>query len=114
MYRAAFLKISVFQISGPDNARLISRLGKEYVNVMNMLVFTLPGTPITYYGEEIGMGNILATNLNESYNVDTLFSKSPMQWDNSSNAGFSEGNHTWLPTSSDYHTVNVDEGTLQG
>lgn len=31
-----------------------------------------------------------------------------MQWDNSSNAGFSGGNHTWLPTSSDYHTVNVE------
>ncbi|XP_036190589.1 neutral and basic amino acid transport protein rBAT [Myotis myotis] len=96
-----------WMIGGPDNARLTSRLGKEYVNIMNMLVFTLPGTPITYYGEEIGMGNILATNLNESYNVDTLLSKSPMQWDNSSNAGFSEGNHTWLPTSTDYYTVNV-------
>lgn len=97
-----------WMIGGPDRARLTSRLGREYVNIMNMLLFTLPGTPITYYGEEIGMGNILATNLNESYNVDTLLSKSPMQWDNSSNAGFSEGNHTWLPTSSDYHTVNVD------
>ncbi|XP_062065358.1 amino acid transporter heavy chain SLC3A1 [Lepus europaeus] len=93
---------------GPDITRLTSRLGHQYVNIMNMLLFTLPGTPITYYGEEIGMGNILATNLNESYDVNTLLSKSPMQWDNSSNAGFSEGNHTWLPTSSDYHTVNVD------
>lgn len=93
---------------GPDITRLTSRLGNQYVNIMNMLLFTLPGTPITYYGEEIGMGNILATNLNESYDVNTLLSKSPMQWDNSSNAGFSEGNHTWLPTSSDYHTVNVD------
>ncbi|XP_019322748.2 neutral and basic amino acid transport protein rBAT isoform X2 [Panthera pardus] len=97
-----------WMIGGPDRARLTSRLGAEYVNIMNMLVFTLPGTPITYYGEEIGMRNILVTNLNESYDVDTLFSKSPMQWDNSSNAGFSEASHTWLPTSSDYHTVNVD------
>nr|XP_033694518.1 neutral and basic amino acid transport protein rBAT isoform X2 [Tursiops truncatus] len=54
---------------GPDNDRLTSRLGKQYVNIMNMLVFTLPGTPITYYGEEIGMRNILATNLNETYDV---------------------------------------------
>ncbi|KAF0871550.1 SLC31 protein, partial [Crocuta crocuta] len=97
-----------WMIGGPDHARLTSRLGAEYVNIMNMLVFTLPGTPITYYGEEIGMRNILATNLNESYDTNTLLSKSPMQWDNSSNAGFSEASHTWLPTSSDYHTVNVD------
>uniref|UniRef100_G3TK38 Amino acid transporter heavy chain SLC3A1 n=1 Tax=Loxodonta africana TaxID=9785 RepID=G3TK38_LOXAF len=93
---------------GPDNSRLTSRLGKEYVNVMNMLILTLPGTPITYYGEEIGMENILATSLDEIYDANTLLSKSPMQWDNSSNAGFSEGNHTWLPINSDYHTVNVD------
>ncbi|XP_076990236.1 amino acid transporter heavy chain SLC3A1 [Tamandua tetradactyla] len=93
---------------GPDIARLTSRLGKEYINVMNMLVLTLPGTPITYYGEEIGMENIIVTDVNESYDVTTLLSKSPMQWDNSSNAGFSEGNHTWLPPNSDYQTVNVD------
>uniref|UniRef100_A0A8C8Z6R9 Amino acid transporter heavy chain SLC3A1 n=1 Tax=Prolemur simus TaxID=1328070 RepID=A0A8C8Z6R9_PROSS len=97
-----------WMIGGPDISRLTSRLGNAYVNVMNMLLFTLPGTPITYYGEEIGMGNILASDLNESYDINTLLSKSPMQWDNSSNAGFSEANHTWLPTSSDYHTVNVE------
>ncbi|XP_037374217.2 neutral and basic amino acid transport protein rBAT-like, partial [Talpa occidentalis] len=97
-----------WMIGGPDSTRLTSRLGKDYVNIMNMLLFTLPGTPITYYGEEIGMGNIEPIKLNESYDGNTLFSKSPMQWDNSSNAGFSEGNHTWLPPTSDYHTVNVD------
>ncbi|XP_030656253.1 neutral and basic amino acid transport protein rBAT isoform X2 [Nomascus leucogenys] len=102
-----------WMIGGPDSSRLTSRLGNEYVNVMNMLLFTLPGTPITYYGEEIGMGNIVATNLNESYDINTLRSKSPMQWDNSSNAGFSEASHTWLPTNSDYHTVNVDVQKIQ-
>lgn len=34
---------------------------------MNLLVFTLPGTPITYYGEEIGMGDTEAISLNETY-----------------------------------------------
>ncbi|XP_055986510.1 amino acid transporter heavy chain SLC3A1 [Sorex fumeus] len=97
-----------WMLGGPDYARLTSRLGKEFVNIMNMLLFTLPGTPITYYGEEIGMRNILATNLSENYDAMVLLSKAPMQWDNSSNAGFSEGNHTWLPTGSDYQTVNVD------
>ena len=63
------LHASAFQTGGPDNARLTSRLGEEYVNVMNMLIFTMPGTPITYYGEEIGMKNILATSLNETYDA---------------------------------------------
>lgn len=62
-------KVSAFQTGGPDNVRLTSRLGEKYVNVMNMLVFTLPGTPITYYGEEIGMRNILAANVNENYDT---------------------------------------------
>ncbi|XP_060042951.1 amino acid transporter heavy chain SLC3A1 isoform X2 [Erinaceus europaeus] len=51
----------------PEQARISSRLGKEYVNLMNLLVFTLPGTPITYYGEEIGMGDTEAISLNETY-----------------------------------------------
>ncbi|KAM5292293.1 amino acid transporter heavy chain SLC3A1 [Ctenodactylus gundi] len=96
-----------WMIGGPDRTRLTSRVGSEFVNVMNMLLFTLPGTPVTYYGEEIGMGNILAAHLNETYDISTLLSKSPMQWENSSHAGFSEGNRTWLPANLNYHTVNV-------
>ncbi|XP_027721408.1 neutral and basic amino acid transport protein rBAT [Vombatus ursinus] len=96
-----------WMIGGPDTTRLTSRFGKDYVNVMNMLVLTLPGTPITYYGEEIGMEDILATSITGSYDT-SLLSKSPMQWDNSSNAGFSKGNQTWLPTNTDYQVLNVD------
>ena len=70
LYRALKKKkVSAFQTGGPDSVRLTSRLGEKYVNIMNMLVFTLPGTPITYYGEEIGMRNILAANLNETYDA---------------------------------------------
>lgn len=35
-----------------------SRAGQDYVCVVNMLLLTLPGTPTTYYGEEIGMENV--------------------------------------------------------
>jgi glycosidase len=67
MCRGVLLKPFAFQTGGPETPRLTSRVGSEYVNAMHMLLFTLPGTPITYYGEEIGMGDISVTNFNESY-----------------------------------------------
>lgn len=51
------------QVGSPNTARISSRIGKEYINVMNMLLLTLPGTPVTYYGEEIGMENIASENV---------------------------------------------------
>ncbi|NXG74653.1 SLC31 protein, partial [Baryphthengus martii] len=98
-------------VGSPSAARISSRIGKEYVNVMNMLLLTLPGTPVTYYGEEIGMENIASENVSEEHrNSDpvTLSEKSPMQWDGKENAGFTEGNSSWLPVHSDYQSVNVE------
>ncbi|KAM6367129.1 amino acid transporter heavy chain SLC3A1 isoform 2-T3 [Alca torda] len=88
-------------VGSPNAARVSSRIGKEYVNVINMLLLTLPGTPVTYYGEEIGMENIASENV-------TFPEKSPMQWDSKVNAGFTEGNSSWLPVNSDYQSVNVE------
>ncbi|KAM9241223.1 amino acid transporter heavy chain SLC3A1 [Leptosomus discolor] len=88
-------------VGNPNAARISSRIGKEYVNVMNMLLLTLPGTPVTYYGEEIGMENIASEHV-------TFPGKSPMQWDGKANAGFTEGNSSWLPVNSDYQSVNVE------
>ncbi|NXF66137.1 SLC31 protein, partial [Ciccaba nigrolineata] len=99
-------------VGSPNTARISSRIGKEYVNVMNMLLLTLPGTPVTYYGEEIGMENIASENVSEervsSDPVVYFPEKSPMQWDGKVNAGFTEGNSTWLPVNSDYQSVNVE------
>ncbi|KAF1538396.1 Neutral and basic amino acid transport protein rBAT, partial [Eudyptula minor] len=99
-------------VGSPNAARISSRIGKEYVNVMNMLLLTLPGTPVTYYGEEIGMENIVSENVSkEPINSDpvvTFPEKSPMQWDGEVNAGFTEGNSSWLPVNSDYQSVNVE------
>ncbi|XP_033916850.1 amino acid transporter heavy chain SLC3A1 [Melopsittacus undulatus] len=98
-------------VGSPNAARLSSRIGKEYVNVMNMLILTLPGTPVTYYGEEIGMENIASESVSEEHkNSDpvTFPEKSPMQWDGKVNAGFTEGNSSWLPVNPDYQSVNVE------
>ncbi|XP_025020160.1 neutral and basic amino acid transport protein rBAT isoform X2 [Python bivittatus] len=89
-----------WMVGDSNTARISSRIGKEYINVINMLLLTLPGTPVSYYGEEIGM---------EDATSETALSpeKSPMQWDDSLYAGFSEGNSTWIAVNPDYLKVNV-------
>jgi len=57
---------------------------RRKIELANSLLFTLPGAPIVYYGDEIGMGDNI--ELPDRNGVRT-----PMQWDDSSNAGFSEG-----------------------
>ena len=60
----------------------ILRNDRRKIELVNSLLFTLPGSPIIYYGDEIGMGDNL--NLPDRNGVRT-----PMQWDDSPNAGFS-------------------------
>jgi alpha-glucosidase len=70
---------------------------------------------VTYYGEEIGMENACvdygandigvickdgATNSDSQY-------RSPMQWDDTKNAGFSISDTPWLPVATNYATLNV-------
>ncbi len=62
----------------------ILRNDRRKIELVNSLLFTLPGSPIIYYGDEIGMGDNL--NLPDRNGVRT-----PMQWDDSPNAGFSSG-----------------------
>lgn len=72
------------------------------IQLANSLLFTLPGSPIIYYGDEIGMGDNL--DLPDRNGVRT-----PMQWDDSPNAGFTTGTpFTELVTGeSSYHKTNV-------
>uniref|UniRef100_A0A0P4VX34 Glycosyl hydrolase family 13 catalytic domain-containing protein n=1 Tax=Scylla olivacea TaxID=85551 RepID=A0A0P4VX34_SCYOL len=39
-----------------NNNRVSSRLGTDLIDALNMMALLLPGTPVTYYGEEIGEG----------------------------------------------------------
>jgi maltose alpha-D-glucosyltransferase/alpha-amylase len=57
--------------------------GRRRIELMNMLLMSMPGTPILYYGDEIAMGDNIF--LGDRNGVRT-----PMQWNGSWNAGFSE------------------------
>lgn len=80
---------------------------RKKIELMNVLLFTLPGTPVIYYGDEIGMGD-------NYYLGDRDGVRTPMQWHSDRNAGFSEANpqRLYLPLILDpqfhYESVNVD------
>lgn len=80
---------------------------RRRIEVMNSLLFSLPGTPVIYYGDEIGMGD-------NFYLGDRDGVRTPMQWSPDRNAGFSEANpqQLYLPVILDpeynYEAVNVE------
>ncbi|KAL4222579.1 Neutral and basic amino acid transport protein rBAT [Mactra antiquata] len=107
-----------FVIGNHDNLRIADSMGQKYADAMNLMLLTLPGTPTTYYGEELGMKGgdykglpsqdpfaITSGNPNNSRDSE----RNPMQWNNSINAGFTSGK-PWLPitTNTDYENVNVE------
>jgi maltose alpha-D-glucosyltransferase/alpha-amylase len=89
--------------------RLAPLLGnhRRRVELMNGILFALPGTPVLYYGDEIGMGDNV-------YLGDRNGVRTPMQWSADRNAGFSKTNpqKLYLPVIIDpeyhYETVNVE------
>ena len=80
---------------------------RSKIELMNVLLFSLPGTPIIYYGDEIGMGD-------NFYLGDRDGVRTPMQWTADRNAGFSLANpqKLYLPLIIDpeykYESVNVE------
>ncbi|HNU49647.1 MAG TPA: maltose alpha-D-glucosyltransferase [Verrucomicrobiota bacterium] len=89
--------------------RLAPLLGNDRrrIELLNALLFSLPGTPVLYYGDEIGMGDNIF--LGDRNGVRT-----PMQWSPDKNAGFSRGNpqSLYLPIIYDpeyhYEAINVE------
>jgi maltose alpha-D-glucosyltransferase / alpha-amylase len=106
---------TVFEKFGPEKSmqlynrgirrRLIPMLGnRPQVELANSLMFSLPGTPVLRYGDEIGMGDDLS--LIERNSVRT-----PMQWSDEPQAGFSTAAKTAIPVIADgvwsYKRINV-------
>jgi maltose alpha-D-glucosyltransferase/alpha-amylase len=80
---------------------------RRKIELLNGLLFALPGTPVLYYGDEIGMGDNI-------YLGDRDGVRTPMQWSPDRNAGFSRANpqKLYLPVIIDpeyhYESLNVE------
>ena len=108
MYRM-YAQDPVMRVNLGIRRRLAPLLGNDrrQIELLNSLLLSLPGTPVLYYGDEIGMGDNV-------YVGDRNGVRTPMQWSSDRNAGFSRANpqRLYLPVivDSEYHyeVVNVE------
>ena len=79
---------------------------RRKAELLHAILFSLPGSPVLYYGDEIGMGDNV-------YLGDRFGVRTPMQWNMNLNAGFSTANpqRLYLPIITDpayrHESVNV-------
>jgi len=109
----------------------------ESAKMLATLLHTLPGTPYIYQGEEIGMTNVAFDNIEDYRDIETLNfyreiakkglpkekimeaihrisrdnARTPMQWSESSNAGFSTG-VPWIKVNPNYLEINVAQDLI--
>ncbi|MBD5523372.1 MAG: alpha-glucosidase [Lachnospiraceae bacterium] len=102
------------------------------------LFMMLKGTPFIYQGEELGMENIRMDSIRDYDDIATFNqysravmagmteeealnvvylrsrdnSRTPMQWDTSKNAGFSDSDHTWLKVNPNYLSINAEHNAV--
>ena len=107
---------------------------KRSAKLLAMLLMTMRGTVYVYQGDEIGMTNVAFPSIDDYNDVETLNSwkeaeakgkdmdaflklvhemsrdnaRTPMQWNDSKNAGFTEG-EPWLKLNSNYPKINLEE-----
>jgi len=111
----------VYVIGNHDMARSYNRYGDgvhndQIAKVMAGMYLTLRGTPIMYYGEELGMENndpVRKEDVKDPIGIAGWpgekgrdGERTPMQWNDSTNAGFSQAK-PWLPVPASYKTHNV-------
>ncbi|KAJ4433394.1 hypothetical protein ANN_15653 [Periplaneta americana] len=107
-------------IGNHDNHRVATRYGRELADGLNMIAQLLPGSGVTYNGEEIGMEDTFISwedtvdpaGVNAGPDRYQLFSRdperTPFQWDDSVSAGFSTNATTWLPVNENYKQLNLE------
>lgn len=92
-----------------DNPRLTKTLDNRAIMLAYATIFTLPGVPFLYYGDEIGMRYLEGLTSKEG-GYSRTGSRTPMQWDSSKNLGFStaDSNNLYLPVDSSKDAPTVE------
>ena len=112
-----------------------TRFLNESAKALGLLYFMHKGTPFIYQGQEIGMTNVKFNDISEYddirsineynqlisqgmskkdaleniWNTSRDNTRTPMQWDDSMNAGFSKSNNLWIHVNPNYRDINVKE-----
>lgn len=89
-----------------DTTRIKETLTDEELKLFYAFLFTMPGIPFVYYGDEIGM-NYRKKLPSIEGGYQRTGSRTPMQWNATKNAGFSTADVTYIPVNDDYATINV-------
>lgn len=99
-----------------DQPRIASRIGLQQARVAAMLLLTLRGTPTIYYGDELGMADVVipageirdpqGLNMPDK-NLSRDPARTPMPWSKNPNGGFTNGK-PWLRLDTSHETINVD------
>lgn len=103
-----------WMVSTHDGRRVASRAGIQQAGPAAMMLLTLRGTPIVYYGDEIGMHDVEVPPERERDPQGKRIgrrrdpARTPMQWNGGPHAGFTAA-EPWLPLPEDAHLTNVNE-----
>ena len=128
---------NMLYLENHDHPRVISRYGSEKYwresgKMLAACYLFLQGTPFVYQGQEIGMINWKPTSIEQYRDVQTIYNyhtkyanktheqrmaiehrssrdnaRTPVQWDDSPNAGFTTAETPWMDVNENYHEINV-------
>jgi len=112
----------LFVFDNHDNPRSLTRYGDgvhdvAIARIIAAMLFTTRATAMMYYGEELGMTTSTPERVEDVKDPVGVTGwpkekgrdgeRTPMQWDDSLNAGFSTAPKTWLPVAKNYQVINV-------
>jgi alpha-glucosidase len=103
-----------YSLGNHDDRRLATRLGEAGSRQAAVLLLTLRGTPILYYGDEIGMREVEVPQARRrdpwgivEPDLSRDGCRTPMPWSATRGAGFTDAPEPWLPLGDDWRVRNV-------